>query len=108
MKKFLTVLALLAVALNFSSVRLWAEEIKADSTAVVSTDAVKGGSDAEIALENAAVADDQKAKTEVVAPVVAVPAADAAKAVVPAVTEEKKEAMGSVLPVTTQDQAKIS
>jgi hypothetical protein len=106
MKKFWTMLALLAVALNFSSVSLWAQEVK-DQAAVaaktVNGDVAKDVTNEETALENAAVKDDENSKVEEVAPVATKPA-------LPAVSEEeKKEDMGApVLPDTTQGQDKIS
>ncbi len=65
MKKFLTLLAFVAIALNFSSVASWAEEVKEEVVLPVATTqtaipaaAVTG--DDEAALEAAALADDEK------------------------------------------------
>ena len=104
MKKFLAILALAAVALNFSSVNLWALEVQEQSASLEKIAAAdkKDGSNSETALEAAVVAKDTAT------PAVVKPADDSAKAVVPAVMEEKKGEIVAVLPDTTKTDAKIS
>ena len=104
MKKFWTVLALLAVALNFSSASLWALEVQEQSASLSTITATdnKNAEDKDVALEPAVVAEETAAEVK--------PAVDAAKAEVPALTEEEKkvEELGDILPDTTQAEDKIS
>ena len=109
MKKFWTLLALLAVALNFSSASLWAaEEKKEDSIVAVATEEVK----AETALEDAAVAQDESSAVveEKTDAVVAKPADTTVKTEVAAVVEEEKktEELEAILPETVQSEEKVS
>ncbi len=99
MKKFWTILALLAVALNFSVASLWALEVQEQSASVETVLAAdkKDGTDE----ETAAATDEEKA--EEATPVVVKSATDVA-----VLDEEKTEEMGSVLPDTTQTEDKIS
>ena len=114
MKKFWTLLALLAVALNFSSASLWAaEEKKEDSVvAVAASEVTKEGSDAEVKLEEAAVATDESvaAVEEKTDAVVAKPTDSTVKTEVSAVVEEEKktEELEAILPETVKSEEKVS
>ncbi len=113
MKKFWTLLALLAVALNFSSVNLWAaEEMKEEAVvAVVAPEVAKEGSDEETKLEEVAVVKDEAVTaTEEKTDVVAKPADTTVKTETATVVEEEKktEEVDAVLPETVQSEEKVS
>ncbi len=101
MKKFLTILALAAVALNFSSVSLWAEDMKSEPVTAavdqVKDDEAKLAETALNADENIDKADETK-KVEASVPAVPAVATEVKK-------DEKTETTASV-PAT--EPAKVS
>jgi len=103
MKKILTILALLAVALNFSSASLWSQEIQKEVFAPVVVDEVKDD-EAKLA-ETALTADESlenadETKTEVVAAVTPV--------VTPATEEKKEENTDASVVEPVPDEAKVA
>lgn len=108
MKKFWTVLALAALALNLSSAPLWANDLTAE--AAIPAVVEEGVDSAEATLENAAMKDDE-ASTQPVeekkAEVVAAPS-NTVTAAVATTEEEKVEAVEPIVNDTTQTEAKVS
>lgn len=105
MKKFWTVLALVAMALNFSSVQLWAEEAQTDAMVPA---VVEGTSADEALLDKEAVKDDEtsnqpadETKTTTV-----VTSSNSVAAAVS--TDEKIDEIAPILADTTQSEAKVS
>ena len=98
MKKFWTVLALVAFALNMSAASLWAQEMKTETATPVVADQVKDD-EAKLA-ETSLTADESLAKAD----------ETTTGAVVPAVKteEKKKESSEASVAVPAAGEAKVS